>query len=165
MPGPRNPKKKRGFHSKKEKNKHHDPPSFSETYDIDPAQCLGGIGSRHSQAIELLPPPSCPLATSHPTQYAPKPPSPASPSSPRDVTPYIYIHDPGNGPRVRDTRAFLSSYFAQPPSLDEPLCAEFAQEEVLQMLMTVLPEETALVRNGLIFPPTPLLILLLDFVV
>lgn len=26
-----------------------------------------------------------------------------------------------------------------------PLCAEFAQEEVLQMLMTVLPEETALV--------------------
>lgn len=29
-----------------------------------------------------------------------------------------YIHDPGNGPRVRDTRAFLeSSFFAQPPAL------------------------------------------------
>jgi hypothetical protein len=56
-----------------------------------------------------------------------------------------YIHDPGNGPRVRDTRAFLSSYFAQPPALDDPLCAEFAQQEVLQMLSTVLPEETALV--------------------
>jgi len=57
-----------------------------------------------------------------------------------------YIHDPGNGPRVRDTRAFLSSFFAQPPSLDDPLCAEFAQEEVCQMLFTVLPEETALVN-------------------
>jgi hypothetical protein len=30
-----------------------------------------------------------------------------------------FIHDPGNGPRVRDTRAFLaSSYFSQPPALD-----------------------------------------------
>lgn len=56
-----------------------------------------------------------------------------------------YIHDPGNGPRVRDTRTFLTSFFAHPPSLEDPLCAEFAQEEVLQMLMTVLPEETALV--------------------
>jgi hypothetical protein len=64
-----------------------------------------------------------------------------------DDTPYIYIHDPGNGPRVRDTRTFLSSFFAQPPAMDDPLCAEFAQEEVLQMLMTVLPEETALVQS------------------
>ncbi|KAF5375404.1 hypothetical protein D9615_007991 [Tricholomella constricta] len=56
-----------------------------------------------------------------------------------------FIHDPGNGPRVRDTRAFLGSFFAQPPALSIPLCAEFAQEEVLQMLMTVLPEETALI--------------------
>jgi len=39
----------------------------------------------------------------------------------------------------------LSSFFAQPPSLDDPLCAEFAQEEVGQMLFTVLPEETALI--------------------
>ncbi|KAH6911935.1 hypothetical protein BKA70DRAFT_1265951 [Coprinopsis sp. MPI-PUGE-AT-0042] len=55
-----------------------------------------------------------------------------------------FIHDPGNGPRVRDTEAFLSSrFFAQPPALDDPMCAEFAQEEVLQMLMTVLPHETA----------------------
>ncbi|KAJ4498724.1 hypothetical protein C8R41DRAFT_123689 [Lentinula lateritia] len=57
-----------------------------------------------------------------------------------------YIYDPGNGPRVRDTRAFLASrYFSQPPALDDPLCAEFAQEEVLQMLQTVLPEELALI--------------------
>ncbi|KAG6821729.1 hypothetical protein H0H92_001177, partial [Tricholoma furcatifolium] len=55
-----------------------------------------------------------------------------------------FIHDPGNGPRVRDTRAFLSSFFAQPPALDDPMSAEFAQEEVLEMLMTILPEELAL---------------------
>jgi len=56
-----------------------------------------------------------------------------------------FIHDPGNGHRVRDMRAFLSSFFAQPPALNDPLCAEFSQDEVLQMLCTVLPEETALI--------------------
>ncbi|KIK68121.1 hypothetical protein GYMLUDRAFT_36954 [Collybiopsis luxurians FD-317 M1] len=57
-----------------------------------------------------------------------------------------YIHNPGNGPRVRNTRAFLASrYFSQPPALDNPLCAEFAQDEVLQMLRTILPEELALI--------------------
>lgn len=74
--------------------------------------------------------------------------SPCDPPIPYDegiliATPNIY--DPGNGPRVRDTRAFLSSFFAQPPALEDPLCAEFAQEEILQMLCTVLPEETAIV--------------------
>ncbi|TFY82106.1 hypothetical protein EWM64_g1906 [Hericium alpestre] len=54
------------------------------------------------------------------------------------------IYDPGNGPRVQDVRAFLSSPFSQPACSTEPLCAEFAQPEVLQMLLTVLPEETAL---------------------
>lgn len=62
-----------------------------------------------------------------------------------DVLPSTSIHDPGNGPRVRDVQAFLSSFFAQPPSLEDPLCAEFSQEEVLQMLCTILPGETAMV--------------------
>ena len=56
------------------------------------------------------------------------------------------IHDPGDGPRVKDTHAFLVSRYAAPPSLDDPLCAEFADEAVLQMLCTILPEETAMVR-------------------
>ncbi|KZT69453.1 hypothetical protein DAEQUDRAFT_690988 [Daedalea quercina L-15889] len=56
-----------------------------------------------------------------------------------------FIYDPGNGPRVRNVAAFLSSSFAAPPSLDDPLCAEFAQEEMLEMLCSVLPEETALI--------------------
>lgn len=74
---------------------------------------------------------------------------PYDPPTPSDdgvfiATPNIY--DPGNGPRVRDTHAFLSSFFAHPPALDDELCAEFAQEEILQMLCTVLPEDIALVR-------------------
>lgn len=55
------------------------------------------------------------------------------------------IHDPGNGPRVKDVNMFIKSYFAQPPSLEDPLCREFAQEEVLEMLKTVLGDEMALV--------------------
>jgi hypothetical protein len=63
------------------------------------------------------------------------------------------IHDPGNGPRVRNMRAFLDSSFAQPAWTADPLCAEFAQHEILQMLCTVLPEETALVRPPFLHPP------------
>lgn len=59
-----------------------------------------------------------------------------------------FIEDPGTGIRVRDTKEFLESRFAAPPSLDDELCAEFAQEEVLQMLCSVLPEETAMVRRS-----------------
>ncbi|CAL1697899.1 unnamed protein product [Somion occarium] len=56
-----------------------------------------------------------------------------------------FIQDPGNGPRVKDINAFLASSFATPPSLDDPLCAEFAQEDLIDMLCNVLPEETALI--------------------
>ncbi|GBE87091.1 hypothetical protein SCP_1003380 [Sparassis crispa] len=63
--------------------------------------------------------------------------------TPHALTKTLFIHDPGNGPRVRDVDAFLASSFAAPPSFDDPLCAEFAQDEVLEMLCAVLPEETA----------------------
>lgn len=55
------------------------------------------------------------------------------------------IYDPGNGPRVKNIHAFLASSFSSPPSLDDDLCAEFAQEEMLDMLCTVLSDELALV--------------------
>ncbi|PBK71713.1 hypothetical protein ARMSODRAFT_1016713 [Armillaria solidipes] len=79
-----------------------------------------------------------------PVSSAPKPvfPTPTD----HDVVPKLpFIYDPGNGPRVRDTGSFLSSFFAQAPAMDIPMCAEFAQEEIRQMLSTVLPEETALI--------------------
>ena len=56
------------------------------------------------------------------------------------------VEDFGDGPRVRDVKTFLSSKVAAPVSREDPLCAEFAQPEVLEMLCCVLPEETAIVR-------------------
>jgi hypothetical protein len=58
-----------------------------------------------------------------------------------------FIHDPGNGPRVRDVKMFMKSSFAQPVAQEDELCLEFGQREVLEMLMTILPEDIALVGS------------------
>lgn len=83
--------------------------------------------------------------------------SPSLPYGPKDDPTLILlsnpiIHDPGNGPRIKNMRAFINSSFSQPACMDDPLCAEFAQREILQMLYTILPEETALVRPLLLHP-------------
>ena len=58
------------------------------------------------------------------------------------------IYDPGTGPRVKSMGEFLRSSFASEPTWDDELCAEFAQEEMLEMLREVLREEMALVSLG-----------------
>ena len=55
------------------------------------------------------------------------------------------IYNGGTGPRVKSMDDFLRSGFASEPTWDDELCAEFAQEEMLEMLRAVLPEEMALV--------------------
>lgn len=55
------------------------------------------------------------------------------------------VYDPGTGPRVKSMGEFLRSSFASEPTWDDELCAEFAQEEMLEMLREILPEEMALV--------------------
>jgi hypothetical protein len=125
MPGPCNTNNRR---KKKRDKKQQHAPQLTQTL-LDPPTQLHDIDDN--------------LSDPHPHE------SPYDTPFPSDnglfiATPNIY--DPGNGPRVRDTRAFLSSYFAQPPALDDELCAEFAQEEVLQMLCTVLSAEYAIVR-------------------
>ena len=85
--------------------------------------------------------------------YSLYPEEPAGPLSiPSSLLKPPFIHDPGSGPRVKDVRAFLDSRLASPPSLDDPLCGEFADEAILQMLCTVLPEETAMVRRDAFSP-------------
>ncbi|EJF59238.1 hypothetical protein DICSQDRAFT_109054 [Dichomitus squalens LYAD-421 SS1] len=79
----------------------------------------------------------------HDPTYPHYSPYPDEPPIPPSLLKVPFIHDPGNGPRVKDIRAFLASKLASPPSLDDPLCGEFADDAVLQMLCTVLPEETA----------------------
>jgi hypothetical protein len=59
------------------------------------------------------------------------------------------VYDPGTGPRVRSMGEFLRSSFASEPTWDDELCAEFAQEEMMEMLREILPEEMALVSGQL----------------
>ena len=56
-----------------------------------------------------------------------------------------FLHDPGNGIRVTNIFAFLASPLMQPPSMDDEECAQFAQPDILSILLTMLPKELALV--------------------
>ena len=156
MPGPRNSKRRGKLQAKKEKRTRNSRQSLESQPRPEPP------------ARRPLPPTPSPIATpihptTPPTVYV-QPHAPSYhytqsyiPQNPQSFEPDVddlplpkrpFIEDPGNGPRVRDVRAFLSSSFASPPSMDDPLCAEFAQDEVLQMLCSVLPEETATVRTS-----------------
>jgi uncharacterized protein YbaR (Trm112 family) len=128
MPGPCNSKKKKKAIAKKNKK------NISAIQATAPPEPLPLVH-------ELESPPSNIVCAVHKPPL--KQPSPRVRELHEEVLPII--HDPGNGPRVRDVRGFLASFFAQPPSLEDPLCAEFSQEEVLQMLCTALSEETAIV--------------------
>ncbi|KZT05292.1 uncharacterized protein LAESUDRAFT_656177 [Laetiporus sulphureus 93-53] len=166
MPGPRNMKKKKQVESKKAKR--NKPLPDKPTLETDACDVRSHPpASHHSHhASETSVPDTISNQVSE-LQIWSQPPSDSPDDHVRRTTPYTYdmtyedahldadippiftkkpfIHDPGNGPRVRDTRAFLASTFASPPSLEDPLCAEFAQDEMLEMLSLILPEETALV--------------------
>ena len=58
-----------------------------------------------------------------------------------------FLHDPGNGPRVRNVGEFLKSPFAAPASLEHEYCGAFANDGILEALRAVLPEEMALVSD------------------
>ncbi|EMD35166.1 hypothetical protein CERSUDRAFT_97088 [Gelatoporia subvermispora B] len=122
MPGPRNAKKRRQVEAKKPKRtKSQQVAQPVSTYTSETSCAIDGSIARNEDSTSL----------------------PYDTCSSMLRTPFI--QNPGSGPRVRDTRAFLVSTFAAPPSFDDPLCAEFAQEEVLEMLCAILPEETALI--------------------
>ncbi|PPQ91594.1 hypothetical protein CVT25_013692 [Psilocybe cyanescens] len=152
MPGPSNNRKKTKAKNKNQKRQSISlPQPRPQRVDDQPLET-----QRSNQS-------STPSSPSPPSLRTPSPPLLESLSVEKEIQPfqkYIprtveqieqilfqepFIHDPGNGPRVRDARAFMASFFAQPPALTDPLCAEFAQDEVLQMLCTILPEETALI--------------------
>ena len=118
MPGPINKKKRKA----QSKNKHK-----KVSREVQPVP-------RSSATTTSIPSPSPP-----PTKLPTPPPYISSEHSPFDDPQnksytYIphsepsslenpFIYDPGNGPRVRDTRAFLASkFFAQPPAWDVRTC-------------------------------------------
>ena len=162
MPGPHNPKKnKRGRKKKKNHTNSRTHTTTSPSLATHTTQdTVPDLSSSPTLVTPLTPPtPGVHEAEGiYPSHGEDVPwkgndaPSPSSsPYGPKDDPTLILlsnpiIHDPGNGPRVKNMRAFLDSSFSQPAWMDDPLCAEFAQREILQMLCTVLPEETALVR-------------------
>lgn len=145
MPGPsnKNNKKKGGAHSKKGKkngNHQNNPKPATTTGQLSPAppaespECpYGGIDTSVgdmgvSVYEDIRSPPSSPPRTPRllwgsqylDVRYEQKPiPEIDSDQIEELVMKPAFIHDPGNGPRVRDTEAFLNSrFFAQPPALD-----------------------------------------------
>jgi hypothetical protein len=58
------------------------------------------------------------------------------------------IHDPGNGPRVKDLIGFLKSPFSSEPSWDVEDCMAYHQQEVMDFLTTLLPFEQGVVSSA-----------------
>ncbi|KAI0651340.1 hypothetical protein C8Q79DRAFT_899695 [Trametes meyenii] len=138
MPGPRNQKKKK--QNKKDKKPPPSSSSQSPTPTQDPPAPPPPEESLHEPPLQI----PHDLYHEETMAYPQENPLDEEPiPTALLATPFIY--DPGTGPRVKDPCAFLASRLAAPPSLDDAMCAEFAEEAVLQMLCSVLPEETALI--------------------
>jgi len=73
-------------------------------------------------------------------------PPPSTPAAKYSDAPFI--DDRWNGPRATDIGAFVSSPYAAPPSLSDAYCAMFATPEIREMLVQILPPETALVGSS-----------------
>jgi len=130
MPGPRNPKRQKKVNALKEKKRKGSPPCKMPvaTPEVDPTpanqtqekEAVVTVGQGTEQdKLEEL--------------LLREPP----------------VYDPGTGPRVKSMGEFLRSSFASEPTWDDELCAEFAQEEMVEMLRSVLPDEMALVSTQL----------------
>ena len=153
MPGPTSTKRQQKMQRKKERVKKARSQSASTTllalanlpelsaYDPPPAR------------IEDFPePPSHPgefVITASSIDEFPIPPPPLRHRAVEPIEPpalsMAFLHDPGNGPRVRNVREFLKSRFAAPANLEHEYCGAFANNEVLEALRAALPEEMALV--------------------
>ncbi|EKM52318.1 uncharacterized protein PHACADRAFT_211590 [Phanerochaete carnosa HHB-10118-sp] len=113
-----------------------------------PSLQIGGRAPRHGPRDDTYPVEPTPRSAFSSFSSSSRAPSPepefhADARGPLPAAPCV--EDRGNGPHVHDIHAFLSSKLCSPPSLSDALCAEFAREEVLQMLCGVLPAETALI--------------------
>jgi hypothetical protein len=128
MPGPCNKKKRKPANKSQKARKPPKPETKPETCDSEPK--LSPSCSRTPSQHLLTPPPTsyCPVdQPRHPKDWVDL--STFDDSVPPKclegdfLPPIPYIYDPGNGPRVRDTHAFLSSrYFAQKPAMHVCRC-------------------------------------------
>jgi len=153
MPGPTSTKRQQKMQKKKERVKKARSESTSTTL-------LALANLPESSAFD--PPPAriedFPSSPTYPDEFVitassidefPIPPPPLRHRAIEPIEPpslsMAFLHDPGNGPRVRDVREFLKSRFAAPQSVEHEYCGAFANDKVLEALRAVLPEEMALV--------------------
>lgn len=175
MPGPRNSKKKKRAQVQREKEKRCKNTKDAEGQHI-PYQPLRSQPLRYSYDKHILTTHDTqlhPLPNEHSLEiqpylhdsiyvYDPQPADVHEPALPEPTCLPIdlahlsrpCVEDTGDGLHVRDILSFVfDSRLASPPSLDDALCAELAQDEVLDMLCAVLPEERATVRLALALLP------------
>jgi hypothetical protein len=121
MPGPSNKKGKKQRAAKRQQQTkpqqpvNHPPPG--------PAECLDDERARSTTAspqVSILDQPALPSADDYisaTTNF-----TPLEEHIPSQVEQVMFqepfIHDPGNGPRVRDAKAFMTSFFSKPPALE-----------------------------------------------
>jgi len=117
MPGPSNNKKKAKGRAKnaKKQNETLPPPQNASTTTIDEDLPERGRTRYRGRAIRHVP-------STPEWDPALKPCPKLDEDVPEAVEKVMFqppfIHDPGNGPRVRDAKAFMGSFFAQPPALE-----------------------------------------------
>ncbi|KAF8755319.1 hypothetical protein RHS01_05679 [Rhizoctonia solani] len=80
------------------------------------------------------------------TNTEPSPPPQSQSDHAREEIP-SFIVDPGTGPRVRDLYAFLTSPFAAPPTLDDPVCDWFFDSTTYAIIEQLLPQELSLILH------------------
>ncbi len=165
MPGPTSTKRQQKIQKKKERVKK----TRSELVPTSTSTALLALANLQQSSV-FDPPPArvedfaSPPAYHHPDDEFPPPspspsPSPSlSPSPPQPLRHRViepiepptlsmsFLHDPGNGPRVRNVREFLKSRFAAPASVEHEYCGLFMNDKVLEALRAVLPDEMAMVR-------------------
>jgi len=131
MPGPRNPKRQKKLNALKEKRRKGSPPCKVEvkpvaTPELDATPANQTRGKEAVVTVEQ----GAELDKLEELLLREPP-----------------VYDPGTGPRVKSMGEFLRSSFASEPTWDDELCAEFGQEEMVEMLRSVLPDEMALVST------------------
>ena len=132
MPGPRNPRRQKKLNALKEKKRKGSPPCKVEVKPVATPQVDGTPANSTPPAEDAVVTVEQGAELDELEELLLREPP---------------VYDPGTGPRVKSMGEFLRSSFASEPTWDDELCAEFAQEEMVEMLRTVLPDEMALVST------------------
>jgi len=141
MPGPRNPKRQKKLDALKERKRKGSPVCKVEVVPVATPEVDGDV--RPADSVPHVEEKDAAIATNVEQEIE------LDEVGGETLLREPPIYDPGTGPRVKSMDEFLRSSFASEPTWEDELCAEFGQEEMLEMLRTVLPDEMALVSAEL----------------